>query len=215
MALDPPPLSIDVSIVSQSVTVHHDTGLASSDITSSIDDAGFDIVRSPPVESNSLAANISDLLLGRHGKHIAQCTSCQAGEFHVTEHSAKQKLSPHIQSILTPNEAGPFRLLLSVGGMTCASCSSTITRLVSEIDGASDVAVDLMGHSAKVIINRQKISEIVLQTIEDAGFEAEVVKLEPISDRPAQRTSSTRTVSLRVDGMFCQHVVSPPALSND
>ena len=100
-------------------------------------------------------------------------------------------------------EQGPATLSLSIGGMTCAACSNTLTRLLSEVDGVSDAVVDLMGHSARVVVESQKLTSVVVETVEDAGFEAEVVKTEPLIKAPTQEIT-TRTMSLRVDGMYCQ-----------
>ena len=40
--------------------------------------------------------------------------------------------------------AAPLRLTLSVGGMTCASCSGAITSAVGELPGVSDVVVQVI-----------------------------------------------------------------------
>jgi len=87
--------------------------------------------------------------------------------------------------------------------MTCAACSNTLTRLLSEVEGVSDVVVDLMGHSARVVVESQELTPIVTETIEDAGFDPEVVKAEPLLKAPTQETT-TRTIHLKVDGMHCQ-----------
>lgn len=213
LALSPPPLSIDVSIVSQSVTIRHDHDLTLSTINSSLKDAGFDIAETPAEHSSSgfrATENTFDLLLGQQSRHLAQCMSCQADIPHIAVESIT---SSHKSSFDTgqlpsrqaaPIEQGPYSLLLSVGGMTCAACSVTVTRLVSEIYGVLDVAVDLIGHSAKVVIENRKLSEIVVETIEDAGYDAQVVRLESVSGGTDHPSTGVRKISLRVDGMFCQ-----------
>jgi copper chaperone CopZ len=87
--------------------------------------------------------------------------------------------------------------------MTCAACSNTLTRLLSEVDGVSDTVVDLMGHSARVVVESQELTPVVVETIEDAGFDAEVVKAEPLAKTSTKETT-TRTISLKVEGMYCQ-----------
>ena len=52
----------------------------------------------------------------------------------------------------------------------CAACSNTLTCLLSEVDGVSDVVVDLVGHSARVVVDSQKLTPTVVETIGDAGF---------------------------------------------
>lgn len=104
---------------------------------------------------------------------------------------------------MSPVGDGPTTLSLSIEGMSCAACSVTLTRLLSEVYGVSDAVVDFMGHCARVVVDSQKLTPVVIETIEDAGFGAEVVKTEPLVKTPTQEVT-TRTISLHVDGMYCQ-----------
>lgn len=204
--LTPPPHSVDVSIVLQSVRVRHSPRLVRETIEPAIESAGFDI-ESPTPHDPIVATkreSISSFFTTKQNKHIAQCLLCQSGG--APAHAATQlPVSENIPEVSGPpaEEQGPVALSLSVGGMTCAACSNTLTRLLSEVDGVSDVVVDLMGHSARVVVDSQKLTPVVIETVEDAGFDAEVVKTEPIVKTPTQETTS-RTISLKVDGMYCQ-----------
>lgn len=208
--LTPPPHSVDVSIVLQSVKVRHDHKLSKESIKLAIEEAGFDVESSTPNASPvankraSLSQSVAALFTAKQKKHIAQCSLCQSGEGHATT-ITKVPVSEMVPEV--PETPGKEReaaaLCLSVGGMTCAACSNTLTRLLSEVDGVSDVVVDLMGHSARVVVDSQKLTPIVMETIEDAGFDAEMVKVEPLVKEPIQETT-TRTISLRVDGMHCE-----------
>ncbi|KAI0080885.1 heavy metal translocatin [Panus rudis PR-1116 ss-1] len=103
---------------------------------------------------------------------------------------------------------GPFRAILSVGGMTCASCSNTITRLCSEIAGVSDVAVDLIGKSASAIIEKKDLTDKLVETIEHAGYDAEVIEVSSLGNERSDTETEhigPRTVTLKVDGMTCPH----------
>ncbi|OSX60168.1 hypothetical protein POSPLADRAFT_1147688 [Postia placenta MAD-698-R-SB12] len=99
---------------------------------------------------------------------------------------------------------GAHRLTVSVGGMTCASCSNTVTDIMSALSGVSDVVVNLLGGSATAVIERKDLSPQVVEAIEDAGYEAEVISVEPL-DQPDgdEEEVGPRTVSLRIEGMFC------------
>jgi Cu+-exporting ATPase len=101
---------------------------------------------------------------------------------------------------------GPLHASFSIGGMTCASCYSTITRLLSELGGVTDVSVNLMGKSATLVVESKKLIPEVQDVIESAGYEVSVVNVEPVQTIPdASRTSwGRRTVALRVEGMFCE-----------
>jgi Cu+-exporting ATPase len=97
---------------------------------------------------------------------------------------------------------GPLHVSLSIG-MTCASCYSTITRLLSELGGVTDVSVNLLGKSATLVVESRKQIPEVQDVIESAGFEVSVVDVEPVQD--ASRTSwGRRTIALRIEGMFCE-----------
>ncbi|KAI9447985.1 heavy metal translocatin [Lactarius indigo] len=100
---------------------------------------------------------------------------------------------------------GPLHISLSIGGMTCASCSSTVTRLLSELGGVTDVSVNLMGNSATLVVESKKLIPEVQDVIESAGYEVTVVNVEPVQAIPDTPGTSwgRRTVALRIEGMFC------------
>lgn len=208
--LTPAPYSVDASIVLQSVRVCHDPKLDQQTIELAIKNAGFDIEYFTPQDAlvatkgETLSKNIPVFFPIKQREQIVQCPFCQSGEtptYVITELPISETL-PEV-SKAPAEEQGPATLSLSVGGMTCAACSNTLTRLLSEVDGVTDAVVDLMGHSARVVVESQKLTPVVVETIEDAGFEAEVVKVEPLFQTPIRETAA-RTISLKVDGMYCE-----------
>ena len=57
-----------------------------------------------------------------------------------------------------------------------------------------------------VVENKDIIPQIV-ESIEDAGYEAEVVNTEPIKpEKGDAHEIGPRTVAIRVDGLFCRFV---------
>ena len=101
---------------------------------------------------------------------------------------------------------GPLHVSLSIGGMTCASCSSTITRLLTELGGITNVSVNLMGNSATLAVESKKLIPEVQDVIESAGYEVSVVNVEPVQAVPDTSKTSwgKRTIALRIEGMFCE-----------
>ncbi|KAJ6539303.1 HAD-like domain-containing protein [Mycena capillaripes] len=91
--------------------------------------------------------------------------------------------------------------------MSCSTCTTTITRSLSEIEGISDVVVSLLESSATAVIDRKELSEVAYETVEDCGFAAHIMSVEPIatSGQIQNPSSTTRTISLQVGGMFCKH----------
>jgi Cu+-exporting ATPase len=115
-------------------------------------------------------------------------------------------LQPLNMDATTVEMGGPLHVSLSVGGMTCAACSSTVTRLLSEQDGVTDVLVNLIGSSASLVVKSMELIPVVQDVIECAGFEASVVSVEPveITLKAKEVARGQRTVDLRVEGMFCE-----------
>ncbi|KAI0650299.1 hypothetical protein C8Q79DRAFT_900073 [Trametes meyenii] len=103
-ALQPEPSLVDVSIVTQSVTVKHPRALTSAVIKSAIDEAGYDIL-STPVEESSTHAQLSwsdsiarlsafaTLKRTRHLDNCAQCRSEQNIQGHPAGETATDKVS--------------------------------------------------------------------------------------------------------------------------
>jgi copper chaperone CopZ len=94
--------------------------------------------------------------------------------------------------------------------MTCSACSGTITETVSQLPGISEVTVSLLNNSATVIVARKDLVDSVTETIDDCGFEVDVVKIDPLIPALTSTNNATpagpRKLSLRVDGMYSQCV---------
>lgn len=115
-----------------------------------------------------------------------------------SDSDSKSSIASHVDKY----DDGPFRVTLSVGGMTCSSCSGTITKMVSDLYGVSEVTVSFLAKSATVIVDKKERVEDVVETVECCGFEAEVMSVETLSTANSDSTTGLRTVSLRIDGMF-------------
>ena len=72
------------------------------------------------------------------------------------------------------------------------------------------MVVHLLGKSASVTIADESLALQVVQGIEDAGFEADIVSLEKSISSDSSSAVGPRTVALRISGMFCPYV--PPQL---
>jgi Cu+-exporting ATPase len=200
--LVPSPYSIHVSILSQCVTVHHPTGLSPLAIREAIQDAGFDIADTTGTGQLRPSDTLDSSSRSRKAAvHLEQCQFCQ--------HKLKSTLETSIQPLTSETTVrmdGPLRLTLSVGGMTCAACSSTVTQLLSEEEGVTDVSVNLMGNSATLVVKSKELITVVKEIIESAGYEASVVRVEPLQVTPdaMEAVHGQRTVALRIEGMFCE-----------
>ena len=65
---------------------------------------------------------------------------------------------------------------LALKGMTCASCSARIEKVVGGLDGVQSMQVNLAAETGVVVFDQDRISKrTILENIKSLGFEAEVL----------------------------------------
>lgn len=85
-------------------------------------------------------------------------------------------------------------VVLSIGGMSCSSCSSSVTAAAQSIPGVHRASVDLIGECATIIYDHEQCSiETIRETIEDIGFVASVLTVRPSPE--TQRIDFTSKVN--------------------
>ncbi|PYI01368.1 putative copper resistance-associated P-type ATPase [Aspergillus sclerotiicarbonarius CBS 121057] len=100
---------------------------------------------------------------------------------------------------------------LSIGGMTCGSCSGAVTRGLEELPFVTEVAVNLLTHSGRVEFEGREHIDDIVEKVEDLGYDASVNSVAPLTldndddDDDDDATVEERSVSIHVDGMFCHH----------
>lgn len=116
-----------------------------------------------------------------------------------------ESLQPLNSGTTTRKMEGSLHVTLSVNGMTCAACPPTIIQLLSELEGVTDVSVDLIGNSASMVVKSKKLITGIQGAIESANYEASVAKVEPIQVtlQAMEVVQERRTVALHIEGMFC------------
>jgi heavy metal translocating P-type ATPase len=82
-------------------------------------------------------------------------------------------------------------LALPVQGMTCASCVSHVEKALASVDGVSTATVNLATEQATIILHTPVPHAVLVEAIEDAGYEVPRRKLE-----------------LAVEGMTCASCVA-------
>ncbi|KAJ5155864.1 hypothetical protein N7492_008667 [Penicillium capsulatum] len=98
-----------------------------------------------------------------------------------------------------------FTARISIGGMSCAACVSSVTAAIEQLDCVKEVAVNLLTNSATLLYTgpRENI-HVVTEQIEDIGFEAfpEDVTPRPQAKGP-QQTPSNFVSEIAITGMTC------------
>ena len=102
-----------------------------------------------------------------------------------------------------------YRAILSIGGMTCASCSNAIVDGLKGVSYIESVNVTLMTNSGVVVFSGKEHLEEIVGKVEDLGYDCNLDRLVTLdSSSQTERDHievQKRTVKLKVDGMFCEH----------
>ncbi|PGG98926.1 Cu2+-exporting ATPase [Blastomyces parvus] len=91
---------------------------------------------------------------------------------------------------------------ISISGMSCSSCTTTLTSTIEQLSFVKSVDVTLLTHSASLTIlgPRENIDE-VLSVIDDLGFEADLRDIS-LKKSPSPR-HSIYTANASIGGMTC------------
>ncbi|OAG40427.1 hypothetical protein AYO21_05327 [Fonsecaea monophora] len=95
---------------------------------------------------------------------------------------------------------------ISIGGMTCASCTSSITKGLDSLDFVDSVNVNLMRNDARVVYQGpQSNSDKLAEAIEELGYEAVIDDIQPlVQDKPlSDDEHESHKVTLSIEGMTC------------
>lgn len=96
------------------------------------------------------------------------------------------------------------RTTLSIQGMTCASCSSAIDRALKQLPDVVESSIDVLGNKGVVTHKAHLTAETIKETIEDVGYDAEIVSSISSEKKSEQ---GLRTVTIRVEGTFCNNCI--------
>jgi Cu+-exporting ATPase len=103
-------------------------------------------------------------------------------------------------------EEGMRRVQVRVTGMTCSACTAAVEAAVSARRGVGGVAVSLLQSRARVVFDPALAKEEdIIEAIEDAGFEAELLPDSTVSQPKLQNTLSGQ---FRIGGMTCAACVN-------
>jgi P-type Cu+ transporter len=121
---------------------------------------------------------------------------------HPIESTSKDETANHL---VMEEESIEHTASVSIGGMTCSSCTGSITRELEAFDFVTQVNIDLLTNSGTVIYQgpTENIDQIV-RAIEDVGYEASVNEIKQKSAREPPKAVSQRYVaSISIEGMTC------------
>lgn len=88
---------------------------------------------------------------------------------------------------------------LSVVGMTCSACSSSITEALEQVDGVKSCSISLLTNEAKIVHGTHVLPQSLIATVEDCGFDATVIS----SSSYTSSASPSNHSIFQVTGMTC------------
>ncbi|KAL4921914.1 E1-E2 ATPase-domain-containing protein [Aspergillus aurantiobrunneus] len=109
-----------------------------------------------------------------------------------------------IDIVTPPDQSSGYVAEIAIGGMTCGSCAAAITQGLNELPFVTDAVVNVMSHSAHIELDNHDRAPLVVEKIEQLGYDASIVSILPKVAENDSRLEK-RTVSFRVEGMFCHH----------
>jgi len=98
-----------------------------------------------------------------------------------------------------------YRVNAALGGISCAACASSITNAVSSLSFVVESAISIVSKSGIFILDTNEQSKLdeLKDAIENCGFDFELVEIKEVNHATTKKQS--RTVNIKVSGMFCEH----------
>ena len=67
-----------------------------------------------------------------------------------------------------------MRLKFEISGMTCAACAARVEKAAAEVEGVSDVQVNLLRNTMSLETGEENVSSAVIASITAAGYGARI-----------------------------------------
>lgn len=219
--------NLSVSLLLHRITFAVDTSISSSKAPMTLDrvveqvahtlksEGGFDVTSDDSTQDLDLGDGESPRLLRLFGKrrravdkasrlaeerrqrHLEHCESCRADQ----EARERGIAPPTLPAPPPPDQV--LITTLSIDGMTCASCTSSITKALQGEESILSADINLLSSSGVIRHKATLAAAEVAELVDDIGFEAEVIESRP--EAPASKDQQPETVrtTLSIEGMTC------------
>lgn len=172
--------------------------------------------------------------------HLQNCEQCRSGKTHdvaekevagentsspsdttlspapdkATSSGAQVKMSTKsfvtVDSDETLRSQPRWQATVAIGGMTCASCVTTITDELQKRDWVTKAVVNLVTNSATVELTDEDKKDDLIEAIEDLGYDATLDSIVNLNEglNKSQQTQWHWRVTLAIGGMTCAACVN-------
>ncbi len=140
----------------------------------------------------------------RRRRHFEHCGACQK-----EEEARKAGIVPSSTTSLghatspTPSSPGEVTTIVSIEGMTCASCTTSISESLLSHSSVLSVNIILLSSSGTIRHRSSLPPSEVIELIEDSGFEAKVVSSRPDASALPATTQQMWKSTFMITGMTC------------
>ena len=189
-----------------------------------------------PTDTSSRASRYTWLMSRAQRKHIENCNACRrekggrsrptltwaslnrARRASATTKSPQDKvvssdtLVDERPAVINVDGASDEKAVLTyvatiaIGGMTCASRTSAITKALDDLEFVMSIDVNLMSNNARVVYRSPKNnSNKLVHEIEELGYEATIDEIRPLEGQDVEQDAEDeeRKVTLSIEGMTC------------
>lgn len=179
---------VNVNLATEKVIISGQD-LDKAQIRSAIERAGYDVVLP---KTNRIVLNIEGMTcascVGRVEKVLKKIAGVEnvsvnlATEKAVVEGVTGLKTEDLVKAVERAGYGASYEknqhteniIDLNIRGMTCASCVGRVEKALLKVEGVDDVSVNLATESAQVHLQKNISPEILIQTVEKAGYQAEI-----------------------------------------
>ncbi len=112
---------------------------------------------------------------------------------------------------VTPLQAAPDQIELSIGGMTCASCASRIEKKLNRMDGVA-ATVNYATEKASVTVTGDVTTDDLIATVEKTGYTAALPPPPTAVQDPAERAQPVDEVRAVRTRLWVSIVLSVPVV---
>ena len=127
-----------------------------------------------------------------------------------TKQTQSLEIEP-IKSVISSEPRLPprFEAVVSIEGMTCASCTGAITQALETLPWVHSVNISLLTHSATIIFEDEANKDNIIEAIDDTGFNAVLETVDPVSAESVHKSADSKWLAkYAVEGITCSSCVA-------
>ena len=86
--------------------------------------------------------------------------------------------TPDIELNISDTNDNDYIITISIDGMTCSSCSTTVKNAINKLNFVKKTSINLLTGIGNITINNDKVKDkinTIINTVDDMGFQAKLI----------------------------------------